>query len=85
MKFSPFWAYTLGRLGVFFAVGAVLWLFGFRSWALVFVALLLSLPVSLVALRKQRGAFAHDLAQRAQRDRRRREVREQSRDDEPTE
>lgn len=72
MRFSPFWAYTLARLGVLLAVGAVLWLLGFRSWALALSALLLSLPVSLALLRKQRRAFAHDLERRV---RQRRELR----------
>ncbi len=82
MKFTPFWAYTLARLAVFVAVGAVLWLLGFRSWALVFVALLLSLPVSLVLLRKQRAALARDLEQRQER---RRALRSKLDGDEPGE
>lgn len=64
MKFSPFWEYTLARIGMFLAIGAVLWLLGFRSWALAFGALLLSMPASLVLLRKRRIAFAHDLERR---------------------
>ncbi len=82
MRFSPLWGYTLARIAVFFAIGAVLWLFGFRSWALAFVALLLSLPVSLLLLRKQRTAFAEDLERRA---RERRELRAKLRGDEPAE
>lgn len=81
MKFSPFWAYTLARVGVFVVVGGVLWLFGFRSWALAFVALLLSFPVSLVLLRKHRQAFARDVDRRR---RRRRELRAKLHGDEPT-
>lgn len=80
MRFSPFWAYTLARVGVFLAVGGVLWLFGFRSWALAFMALLLSLPISLALLRKQRRAFADDLDRRM---RERRELRAKLRGDEP--
>lgn len=82
MRFSPFWAYTLARVGLFCAVAGVMWLFGFRSWALAFTALLLSLPISLALLRKQRRAFADDLARRR---RSRRELRAKLRDDEPPE
>jgi len=78
VKLGPAWGYTLGRFGVFWAVGAVLWLGGFRSWALVFVALVLSLPVSLVVLRRQRAAFAQDIEDRR---RRRRELRAKLRGD----
>ncbi|MGB9377506.1 MAG: DUF4229 domain-containing protein [Mycobacteriales bacterium] len=79
MRFSPFWSYTLARIGVFLALAAVLWLFGFRSWALVFVALLLSLPVSLLLLRSQRAALAKDIARRR---REREELRARLRGDE---
>ena len=80
MRLSPFWGYTLARLGLLFAVGAALWLLGLRSWALAFAALLLSLPLSLVALRKQRTALAHDLELRV---RRRRDFRARLRGDGP--
>jgi hypothetical protein len=74
MTFGPFVVYTAGRLLVFTAVGAVLYVIGFRSWILAFAALLLSMPVSYVALRRQRLAFARAIEQRVQR---RREERAQ--------
>ena len=80
MTIHPAVAYTVGRLLIFIAVAAVLWLLGFRSWALVLVALLVSMPISLVVLRRQRLAFARDIARRRQH---RRELRAKLRGDEP--
>lgn len=49
--------YALARLGIFVVVGVVLYLFGFRAFALVLTALVLSLPLSYAVLRNQRGAL----------------------------
>lgn len=66
IRLGPAAIYTLWRFAVFLVVAAVLWLLGLRSWALAFAALLLSLPVSLVVLRKQRAEFASALKERRQ-------------------
>lgn len=63
----PFVVYSLARVGVFLAVAAVLYPLGFRSWALTLVALLLSMPLSYVLLRRQRLAFAASVADRLER------------------
>lgn len=80
MRSRPFLAYTAGRLAILAAVGGVLALFGFRSWALAFLAVALSMPLSYFALRRQRLAFAKDVERRV---RARRELRAKLRGDEP--
>jgi Protein of unknown function (DUF4229) len=69
----PFVVYTVGRFAVFAAMAAALYLLGFRSWALAFAALLLSMPASYVVLRPLRKAFARELERR--RDERRERAR----------
>jgi len=61
----PAVVYTLGRLVVFAGCAALLYLVGFRSWALVLVALLVSAVVSFFLLRGPRAAFAGWLTERA--------------------
>ncbi|GAA0230507.1 DUF4229 domain-containing protein [Cryptosporangium japonicum] len=58
MQLHPGFLYTTARAMVFAACALVLFLIGFRSWILVFGALLLSAPLSFFLLRKQREAFA---------------------------
>ncbi|MEP6695877.1 MAG: DUF4229 domain-containing protein [Pseudonocardiales bacterium] len=72
--------YSLGRAAIFLAVAALLALVGFRSWALIVGALLVSLPLSYFVLRGPRAAFAEQLAKRS---RERRELRAKLRGDEP--
>jgi type III secretory pathway component EscV len=57
-RLHPGFLYTTARVMVFAACALVLFLIGFRSWMLVFGALLLSAPLSFFLLRKQREAFA---------------------------
>jgi hypothetical protein len=61
---SPYVAYTAGRIGVFVAVAAVLYLIGFRTWMLVLVSILLSMPLSYVVLARQRIAMAKAVEER---------------------
>ena len=53
--------YTVGRILVFAASLGVLYLIGFRRWALVLVALLVSMPLAYVLLRRSRAHFASGL------------------------
>jgi hypothetical protein len=64
---NPVVAYTLGRIGVFAAVAGVLYLIGFRNYALVLLALLISMPLSYLVLRRQRTAFADSVSERLER------------------
>ena len=57
-RLHPGFLYTTARVMVFAACALLLFLIGFRSWMLVFGALLLSAPLSFFLLRKQREAFA---------------------------
>ncbi len=82
MRASPFVAYTAGRIGIFLATAAVLWLAGFRSWILALAAILLSMPVSYYVLRRQRAALARTVERRVSD---RRELRARLRGDEPVE
>jgi len=63
----PFLLYSLGRVAVFLTVSAVLYALGFRSWVLILLALLVSMPLALVLLRRQRAAFAAAVADRVER------------------
>lgn len=74
-------AYTVARLGLFVVVAGLLYLFGLRRFALVVVALLITLPLSYVALRRQRAALSGQIQRRVQR---RTQLRSQLRgDDDP--
>ena len=57
-RLNPGFLYTAARGMIFAACVIVLFVIGFRSWVLVFGALLLSAPLSFFLLRKQREAFA---------------------------
>ncbi len=61
-RLHPAVSYTLARIGIFVVAGAALYAVGFRHWALVFGALVISLPVSWFVLRKQRQAFGERIA-----------------------
>lgn len=84
LRVHPALLYTGGRLGIFLLIGAVLYLLGFRSWFLLLVALVVSIPVSAFALRRQRAAWAarveHAVGDRRSR---RRRLRAQLRGDIP--
>jgi predicted permease len=82
---KAFLIYTAARLLVLFAVAGLLYLLGLRGFLLAMVALLVSLPVSYLLLRRQREAFGADVERRlAARRARRTELRAKLRgDDEP--
>ena len=79
-----FAVYTAGRVLVFAAVAAVLFVFGLRGFVLVMVALLVSLPVAYVLLARLRANFAEDVERRLTARRVRREdLRSRLRGDQP--
>lgn len=47
--------YAASRLAIFVLVGAVLYLLGFRAYALVLCAAVLSLPLAYALLRRQQA------------------------------
>jgi C4-dicarboxylate-specific signal transduction histidine kinase len=66
-RLNPAVAYTAGRVALFFVVAALLYLVGFRTFALVLLALVISMPLSYVVLRRQREAFADQVERRVER------------------
>ena len=58
------WLYTLLRFGLFFALWGVLYLVGLPALLAALVALVLSVPLSLVLLRRPRDAFTRQLQAR---------------------
>ncbi|MGI9092871.1 MAG: DUF4229 domain-containing protein [Mycobacteriales bacterium] len=52
--------YTVARFGVFAILGGIGYLAGLRGLLLVFLALVVSLPVSFVLLRRHRAAMVQD-------------------------
>lgn len=71
-----FAVYLLGRLAAFGVVLGLLYLIGLRSFYLVLAALLLSVPLSVFALRRPRHALAADIERRVEGKRaRRRDLR----------
>lgn len=67
MKVHPALSYTLYRFSLIVAVACVLFLVGFRSWALVLGAFVISLPLSWFVLRKQRQQLAVRIAEHQER------------------
>jgi Protein of unknown function (DUF4229) len=84
---KAFGVYTAGRLLVLLATAAVLYALGLRGFVLAAVAVLVSLPVAYLLLRRQRLAFGEQIERRMQARRGRREgLRGELRgDDEPAE
>jgi Flp pilus assembly protein TadB len=79
---KAFLTYSVARLAVFAVVATVLYFVGLRSFLLVAVALLISLPLSYFALRRQREALAAAVEHRVEgRRQRRTEIRDQLRGD----
>jgi hypothetical protein len=66
-RLSPAVTYTAGRVALFVAVAAALYAVGFRTFALVLLALVISMPLSYVVLRRQREAFGEQVARRVER------------------
>ncbi|HEU5267360.1 MAG TPA: DUF4229 domain-containing protein [Jatrophihabitans sp.] len=58
------WLYTLLRFGMFFALWGLLVLVGLTGLFAALIALVLSVPLSLVLLRKPRDAFTAQLQAR---------------------
>jgi hypothetical protein len=65
--------YTAARVLIFLVLVGLGWLAGLRGFLLVFVALLVSVPLSYFFLARQREAFAADLERRVTGRRARRE------------
>ncbi len=60
------WGYTILRFGMFFALWGLLELVGLRGLFAALVALLLSVPLSLVLLARPRARVAAQVEQRMQ-------------------
>ena len=63
---KAFAVYTSGRVLVFAVLAGLLYLVGLRSYLLVAVAILLSLPVAYVVLARQREAFTTEVERRVE-------------------
>jgi hypothetical protein len=66
-RWNPAVTYTAGRIALFLAVGGLLYLVGFRAFLLLLLALVISMPLSYVVLRRQREAFAVQVGHRLER------------------
>ena len=74
--------YTAARVLIFLVLAGLGWLAGLRGFLLVFVALLVSVPLSYYFLARQRDAFATDVERRVSERRAKREdLRSQLRGD----
>jgi hypothetical protein len=60
------WLYTLLRFGLFFALWGLLVLIGLSGFLAAAVALVLSVPLSLVLLARPRAAFTRQLQMRVE-------------------
>ncbi len=58
------WLYTLLRFGLFFALWGLLVLVGVTGYYAALIALVLSVPLSLLLLAKPRAAFTRQLEAR---------------------
>jgi len=67
VKIHPALTYTAGRTALMAAVAAALFAVGFRSWALVLLAIVISMPLSWFVLRRQREQLAERAAVHQQR------------------
>jgi hypothetical protein len=61
------WGYTLLRFGMFFALWGILVLVGLGGLVAAFIALVLSIPLSLVLLARPRARVAHNIEVRVER------------------
>jgi hypothetical protein len=64
---KPFAIYTIGRLAAFAVPLFILWALGLDGLVAVMIALLVSVPLSFLALRRQRDELTAALHQRMQR------------------
>lgn len=69
---SSMWLYTLLRFSLFFALWGILLLVGLGGYFAALIALVLSVPLSIVLLAKPRRAFTAQLEARVQAQRERR-------------
>lgn len=70
--------YSFGRVGIFIIIAALGYLAGLRDLPLVLVAIVISLPLSYLALRPQRNALSAVVQKRVEdRQRHREEIRSQ--------
>ncbi|HEY0485808.1 MAG TPA: DUF4229 domain-containing protein [Mycobacteriales bacterium] len=84
-RVPPAVTYTAGRLGLFLVVAVLLSLVGFRGFPLVLLALVISMPLSYLVLRRQREAFAVQVGHRLEHRRAEKEkLRAQLRGDDET-
>lgn len=60
----PFLVYTAGRIAIFVVLVGLLWFVGLTGVLLYLAALVLSVPVSFLALARQRAALARHLERR---------------------
>ncbi|HET6877427.1 MAG TPA: DUF4229 domain-containing protein [Jatrophihabitans sp.] len=60
------WLYTLLRFALFFALWGIVYLLGVNGYLGLIIALVLSVPLSLVLLRKPRERFTQQLELRMQ-------------------
>lgn len=58
------WLYTVLRIGLFLVLFAILWLVGVGGLLGVLIAVILSVPLSLVLLARPRAALARTIEQR---------------------
>jgi O-antigen ligase len=61
---ATLWLYTVLRFGLFAVLWGLLWLFGLRGLLGALVALVLSVPLSLVLLARPRARLAEDVTER---------------------
>lgn len=69
----PLIFYSVGRVGIFVAVAAISYLAGLRGLVLVLVAIVVSVPLSYVVLRRQRDALSGVVQRRVEARRERRD------------
>lgn len=60
------WLYTLLRLGLFFVLWGLLWVAQVPAFLAAVIAMVLSVPLSYVVLRRPRAKLAANLEQRVQ-------------------
>ena len=60
------WLYTVLRFGLFFALWGIVYLLGVNGYLGLIIALVLSVPLSLLLLRKPRERFTQQLELRMQ-------------------
>jgi hypothetical protein len=60
------WLYTILRFGLFFGLWGLLVLFGLHGFLAPLIALVLSVPLSLVLLARPRAAFTRQLEARVE-------------------